>query len=82
MIYKRFDFKQIVKLFKKLCKSGFLKRKKVEIERTFCDAEWGFFETPLYGFWANLYDSKRGRWLFDVCNLLVKMVTFPFRIFK
>lgn len=75
-------FKGNVKLFKKLCKSGFLKRKKVEIERTFCDAEWGFFETPLYGFWANLYDSKRGRWLFDVCNLLVKMVTSPFRIFK
>ena len=75
-------FKGNVKLFKKLCKRGFLKRRKVKIEQTFCDAEWGFFETSLYGFFANLYDSKRGRWIFDVCNFLVETMTSPFRLFK
>ncbi len=75
-------FKGNVKRFKKFCKREFLKRRKVEIEQTFCDAEWAFFETPLYGFWANLYDSKRGRWLFDMCNFFVRVVTLPFRLLE
>lgn len=75
-------FKRNVNLFKKLCRKGFLKIKKVEKERIFNDADLSFFETSLYGFWANLYDSKRGRWIFDLCEKFVKMVTFPFKIFK
>ena len=75
-------FKRNVNLFKKLCRKGFLKIKKVEKERIFNDADWGFFETSLYGFFANLYDSKRGRWLFNLCETLVKTATFPFKLFK
>lgn len=51
--------------------------------------KYGFFcedktlsSSALYGFFLNLYQSKRGRWLFDLCNFGVKVITLPFRLFK
>ena len=41
-----------------------------------------FEQSCLYGFFNNLYRSKRGRWLFDLCDVCVKMLTMPFRWFK
>lgn len=41
-----------------------------------------FQQSALYGFFGNLHQSKRGRWLFDLCNFFIKMLTLPCRLVK
>ena len=45
------------------------------------DVETGFERSSICTFFKNLYESKRGRWLFDLCNGCVKIITLPFRLF-
>lgn len=39
-------------------------------------------KTALNIFFENLFHSPKGRWLFDLCNFGVKVITLPFRLFK
>lgn len=39
-----------------------------------------FENTAMFGFWANIYNSKKGRWLFNLCNNAIKCGTIPFRL--
>ncbi|SMP40118.1 glycosyltransferase [Fibrobacter sp. UWB10] len=48
----------------------------------FGDVENGYEQSWLYVFFYNLYRSKRGRWLFDLCDVCVKVLTLPFRLVK
>ena len=46
------------------------------------DVENDFEHSSIYGFFDNLCKSKRGRWLFNLCNAFVKYITLPFRLFR
>lgn len=48
----------------------------------FDSASDNFKQSALYGFFENISKSKRGRWLFDLCNGFVKVITLPFRLLK
>jgi len=71
-----------LELFEKMC----LKRSCITKlpRRTVLLKEMGtiYWETPLCGFFLNLYQSKKARWLFNLCNSLIRVLTFPFKLRK
>ncbi len=70
-------------LFVFLMNNDFISLKHCDFqERTISKQHFDYYDSALNGFFLNMFESKRGRWLFDVCNLLVKLLTFPFRMFK
>lgn len=69
-------------IFDFLCKFGWCSTEYGKIRIVLMNEISDFFKTPLSGFFLNLYQSKRGRWLFDLCNFGVKVITLPFRLFK
>lgn len=77
-----FCFRTCFPLFKFLCKMNWARYIPGEKEMTLSGEEALFWDTPICGFLLNLFKSERNRWLFDLCNFGVKVITLPFRLFK
>ena len=70
-------------LFVFLMNNDFISLKHCDFqERTISKQHFDYYDSALNGFFLNMFESKRGRWLFDVSNFFVKMMTLPFRLFK
>lgn len=70
-------------LYRHLCKRNFLRKSLEQCTLVgFTGGDLGWMNSALVGFFRDMLKSKRGRWLFDLCNGFVFLITLPFRLIK
>ncbi|SHL56445.1 Glycosyl transferase family 2 [Fibrobacter sp. UWT2] len=77
-----FSFRKVYPLFKVLCGMNWARYIPGKKEMILSSNGSDFWESPLCSFFWNLYASSRGRWLFSICNTIVRIVLIPFNILR